>query len=705
MSMKYPYRDLGVPFDRNFRNDLNANFDDIEHDIRMIGGEAAQQALEAAEEANTQAIYAQTSGDYANDKGDYAAQQGDYAQTQGNFANEKGLYAQQQGDYAKAQGDYAKQVGDENKTRWLNPVATFADIATTYPNPQLGDTVQTIDDSKIYRWDGTQWVWTQQYNANAITDVQNKIGILFKRAKGISPYEFGAVGDGVADDTQSFINALNYSKTNKVPLILHGTFKIISGLLGSSYELEDVTIISNNATINADTLTGDNVVLQLGSNTAIHGHLEINVTGTSGNGNGFVRLPICIGRWWDASYEVKNVYIESVKLSNSYSESNLIAITANASNINIKNVEASGIYARAILVHWSGVPNNTNPTTTFHPYNIKIGNIYAKNALESIVTLSACYNVEIDNITGDNNYRGLFAIAGDYADKYALPFQQGLVGYGIEINNLSGTNYVYRAFEVNGRAGLATPTYDIEIPVRIKGGVCQGKPTSDNGVVVNYSVGGSCENLKVTGFVNGFLPGDGCKKWKLKNTKAIKNRNGGYRFNLSSGSVEDVILEGVVSENNNTSLTGGVSEIYIGNNAKRIKVLEPYIATDNTATHGITVEGSATDCVVEGGYATGFSGSRYAYRSHASPDNNNLFKDNSGDNTANLYSDNGNPILIQKLSYGKRRFLFSGIPISGTYYQGDEVIYTNTVAGGKRGAVCVVAGTPGTWKQFGAIDA
>jgi hypothetical protein len=167
-SMKYPYRDLGVTFDRQFRNDLNANFDDIEHDIRQIGGEAAQQALEAADEANTQAIYAQTSGDYANDKGDYAAQQGDYAKTQGD-------YAKAQGDYAKAQGDYAKQVADENKTRLLTPVATFADIATTYPNPQHGDTVQTLDDGKFYRYENGQWKFKYQLTGTAISNIVSEL--------------------------------------------------------------------------------------------------------------------------------------------------------------------------------------------------------------------------------------------------------------------------------------------------------------------------------------------------------------------------------------------------------------------------------------------------------------------------------------------------------------------------------------------------
>jgi lysophospholipase L1-like esterase len=33
---KYPYRELGVGFDRNFRNDLNANFADIEADIKEV---------------------------------------------------------------------------------------------------------------------------------------------------------------------------------------------------------------------------------------------------------------------------------------------------------------------------------------------------------------------------------------------------------------------------------------------------------------------------------------------------------------------------------------------------------------------------------------------------------------------------------------------------------------------------------------------
>lgn len=45
----------------------------------------------------------------------------------------------------------------------------------------------------------------------------------------------------------------------------------------------------------------------------------------------------------------------------------------------------------------------------------------------------------------------------------------------------------------------------------------------------------------------------------------------------------------------------------------------------------------------------------------------------------------------------------TAIPSTGTYNRGDIVLYTSPSAGDYIGAVCVTAGTPGTWKEFGAI--
>ena len=47
----------------------------------------------------------------------------------------------------------------------------------------------------------------------------------------------------------------------------------------------------------------------------------------------------------------------------------------------------------------------------------------------------------------------------------------------------------------------------------------------------------------------------------------------------------------------------------------------------------------------------------------------------------------------------------NGIPTLGTYTKGDIIHNTNPVAGGYAGWICTVAGTPGTWKGFGLIEA
>lgn len=46
----------------------------------------------------------------------------------------------------------------------------------------------------------------------------------------------------------------------------------------------------------------------------------------------------------------------------------------------------------------------------------------------------------------------------------------------------------------------------------------------------------------------------------------------------------------------------------------------------------------------------------------------------------------------------------TSVPTTGTWQRGDIVWHAAPVAGGFVGWVCVAAGTPGTWRTFGAIS-
>lgn len=162
-------RTINVELNRQYRNDLNWNFEQIEKDLdgnlseiervereskerdNFLAGtnvdEIVQRIDTAATNAELQAIYAKNQGDYAKEQGDYAKEQGNYAKIKGDYANEKAIladqaaanayqeasnlsalkvavvdatqnanvqaqHAEQQGNYAKSQGDYAKQEAD-----------------------------------------------------------------------------------------------------------------------------------------------------------------------------------------------------------------------------------------------------------------------------------------------------------------------------------------------------------------------------------------------------------------------------------------------------------------------------------------------------------------------------------------------------------------------------------------------------------------
>lgn len=83
-----------------------------------------------------------------------------------------------------------------------------------------------------------------------------------------------------------------------------------------------------------------------------------------------------------------------------------------------------------------------------------------------------------------------------------------------------------------------------------------------------------------------------------------------------------------------------------------------------------------------------------------------------GQNTERTYGRSGtvpNTAEIPSLHLGQgnnaRQLTSSNVaPTSGSWARGDVVFNRSATAGGKLGWVCVTAGTPGTWKPFGAID-
>jgi hypothetical protein len=50
------------------------------------------------------------------------------------------------------------------------------------------------------------------------------------------------------------------------------------------------------------------------------------------------------------------------------------------------------------------------------------------------------------------------------------------------------------------------------------------------------------------------------------------------------------------------------------------------------------------------------------------------------------------------------QFEVSAAPTTGTWARGDILWNVTASAGGFAGFICVTAGTPGTWKTFGAIS-
>lgn len=79
--------------------------------------------------------------------------------------------ASEVGTYSSAEIDNLLSTVASGLT-WKDTVATYSDIATQYPNPQDGWTVNVADTDYTYRYDGTKWI---AISANAIPKATSSV--------------------------------------------------------------------------------------------------------------------------------------------------------------------------------------------------------------------------------------------------------------------------------------------------------------------------------------------------------------------------------------------------------------------------------------------------------------------------------------------------------------------------------------------------
>jgi hypothetical protein len=120
----------------------------------------ANNATDAANTATQSALDAVDAADTATAAANSATTAANNAATTANNTNTSIQTAETSRVTAESSraSTFAQMITDQHIIL-KSPVATFAAIATTYPTPSVGWTTRVTADSKVYRYDGTSWVW------------------------------------------------------------------------------------------------------------------------------------------------------------------------------------------------------------------------------------------------------------------------------------------------------------------------------------------------------------------------------------------------------------------------------------------------------------------------------------------------------------------------------------------------------------------
>jgi hypothetical protein len=515
---------------------------------------------------------------------------------------------------------------------------------------------------------------------------------------------FGAVGNNAAIDTAAWIGLLSFAE-------------FVIGKNGRTYVINDelqtgaCKIWLNGSTLDFQ-LVGQKKLLTLLSDVHLSGgRLEQNGSAGGLAISGF-QMPVY-------GVDSKNIELLDLHFGGTLGNQAAIGFYGDVNNHRIEGItfDSSVPFGQGVIYHWlcaDGGLNASGANLTNHPRNISIKNVEGgtftnAGALTSAVFLSGCYNVTVDNVYLDTSNRLITVYPGDYANEFANARDASFINDNIVITNpaIRVANVV--GIHTTGKGILSANITDTNVSVINP--QLRGNSTNSFGIFSSYSRGVKVFGAgKVWANQYNIALGESVKKFQMDGIEVTEGLNRG----VSCGSGNAIDNEQIYITNcriHNNNLANDSIESSSGIYLERTK--SAFIRANTFGLIGgpekqyrsVSVANTCNNIHL-GGNHTYSAGSSIAYLGAGTQYAMNLWDD--GGNSSDTANNFAGHVWYRITGFNNRQFTFdglSGVPTTGTWAQGDRLYYRFAAAGGHIGAACTGAGTPGTWKTFGAISA
>lgn len=483
----------------------------------------------------------------------------------------------------------------------------------------------------------------------------------------VNVLDYGATGDGTTDDAAAVQLALNAGGTVFFPV---GTY-----LIGTTLDVLSNTqvLLDQNATVKAkSTLSGNLFSVNARTNVKFTGGIFDGNKANAASATAVIYIYNSSSVWVNNTTvqngKVRNINVEGPSTS---SVSKNIFIQNNSIN-NATNVGITFTYTGNILIENNIVATNGAGLTSGESSYISIvGNSFFANTNDGCAVGNNCSFVTITgNVSESNGAEGINIDGVDH----------GVITGNTSYNNLIGISVWSRS---------------------------PGTASSKRNVVSSNSVS-SCTQV-------GIVVADG-NDYTIVEGNSV-NSCGSH--GIQTGESNDLVIrDNIVNSNAGSGIyvTGSIGTKIEGNvctdqASYGIRIEAGTGFGRNTITNNVLAANAGGYGIYDNGAGSGNLISNNVFTDESSPvvQTSNIYVNDSVviESNRNLIGTSGYPNVVSGTikQYLNSWQYASAAPTTGKWTVGDTFYNSAPTAGGTIGFVCITAGTPGTWKTWGAISA